>query len=61
MKITFKRRLQSTAGAKADERHCLAKTYAMTSDVHVEEDEEEETEGEEEDNEERGGDPWESD
>ena len=60
MKITFNRRLQSTAGAKADERHRLARTYAMTSDVHVEE-EEEENEGEEEDNEERGGDPWESD
>ena len=67
MKITFNRRLQSTAGAKADERHRLARTYAMTSDIHVEEEEEEEereeeeTEGEEEDNEKRGGDPWESD
>ena len=71
MKISFNRRMEATANAKAEERSSLARTFATTTDVTVEEGDEDEKGGEgeksrEEEDEERGDgseahDPWESD
>ena len=48
MKISFNRRMEATANAKAEERSSLARTFAITTDVTVQEGSEEEAKGGEE-------------
>ena len=71
MKISFNRRMEVTADTKAEDRRSLARTFATTTDVTVEEGGEkekmsgdEEMRGEEERGENGGEgqlDPWKSD